>query len=213
LRIAKGVARGLAHLHECSPRKYVHGDIKPSNILLDGEYNPHISDFGLNRLVTITGSTTDTAPFLGPQSSLAGAGLSSLKKTSGSFERPSPYLAPEARVPGAKPTQKWDVYSFGLVLMELLTGKPPQLASPSSSSGSGLQIPGLEHVPELVRWVKKGFEDGRQLAEMLDPTVLHESHVKKDVISMFHVALVCTDGNSDQRPRMKTVSDNLDKLG
>jgi serine/threonine protein kinase len=211
LRIAKGAARGLAHLHECSPRKYVHGDIKPSNILLDGEYNPHISDFGLNRLVTITGSTTDIAPFLGPQSSLAGAGLSSLKKTSGTFERPSPYMAPEARVPSAKPTQKWDVYSFGLVLMELLTGKPPELASPSSSSG--LQIPGLEHVPELVRWVKKGFEDGRPLTEMLDPTVLHESHVKKEVISMFHVALKCTDGNTEQRPRMKTVSDNLDKLG
>ncbi|KAJ4795503.1 Leucine-rich repeat protein kinase family protein [Rhynchospora pubera] len=211
LKIAKGVARGLAHLHDCNQRKYVHGDIKPSNVLLDGECNPHISDFGLNNLVSTTGNTTDMAPFLGPQSSLAGSALPSMKKSSGSFEKPSPYLAPEARVPGARPTQKWDVYSFGLVLMELLTGKPPELASPSTSSG--LQVPGLEHVPELVRWVKKGFEDGRPLAEMLDPTILHESHVKKEVISTFHVALACTDGDPEQRPRMKTVSDNLDKLG
>ncbi|XAR48167.1 Non-specific serine/threonine protein kinase [Bertholletia excelsa] len=61
LKIAKGTARGLAYLHECSPRKFVHGDIKPSNILLDNEFQPFISDFGLNRLVSITGNSPSSS--------------------------------------------------------------------------------------------------------------------------------------------------------
>uniref|UniRef100_J3N7M5 non-specific serine/threonine protein kinase n=1 Tax=Oryza brachyantha TaxID=4533 RepID=J3N7M5_ORYBR len=53
LRIAKGAARGLAHLHECSPRRFVHGEVKPSNILLDADYNALLADFGLARLLAI----------------------------------------------------------------------------------------------------------------------------------------------------------------
>ena len=53
LRIVKGAARGLAHLHECSPRRFVHGEVKPSNVLLDADYNALLADFGLARLLTI----------------------------------------------------------------------------------------------------------------------------------------------------------------
>lgn len=55
LRIAKGAAHGLAHIHECSPRKHVHGDIKPSNILLDAFLEARIADFGLQRLLNLAG--------------------------------------------------------------------------------------------------------------------------------------------------------------
>ncbi|KAG0458049.1 hypothetical protein HPP92_023206 [Vanilla planifolia] len=63
LRIARGMARGLAYLHDCSTRKFIHGDIKPSNILLDSDYNSYISDLGLNRLVSIA-STNSSAVIL-----------------------------------------------------------------------------------------------------------------------------------------------------
>lgn len=53
LQIAIGAAQGLAHIHECSARKYVHGDIKPSNILLDDCLVARIADFGLQRLLSL----------------------------------------------------------------------------------------------------------------------------------------------------------------
>lgn len=55
LRIAKGAAQGIAYIHECSPRKHVHGDIKPSNILLDAFLEARIADFGLQRLLSLAG--------------------------------------------------------------------------------------------------------------------------------------------------------------
>ncbi|CAK8542020.1 unnamed protein product [Lathyrus sativus] len=194
LRIVKGTARGLAYLHECSPRKFVHGDLKPSNILLDADFQPLISDFGLNRLISITGNNPSTGGFMG-------GALPYLK--SSQTERINNYKAPEARVPGCRPTQKWDVYSFGVVLLELLTGK-----SPDSSPGASTSV----EVPDLVRWVKKGFEQESPLSEMVDPSLLQEIHAKKEVLAVFHVALSCTEGDPEVRPRMKTVSDNLERI-
>ncbi|KAB5545178.1 hypothetical protein DKX38_013290 [Salix brachista] len=196
LRIAKGTARGLAYLHECSPRKFVHGDIKPSNILLDNKFQPYISDFGLNRLITITGNNPSSS------GGFMGGALPYLKSVQ--TERPDSYRPPEARVSGNRPTQKWDVYSFGVVLLELLTGKSPEL-SPSASTSI--------EVPDLVKWVRKGFEEENPLSDMVDPLLLQEVHAKKEVIAVFHVALACTEADSEVRPRMKTVSENLERIG
>lgn len=196
LKILKGTARGLAYIHECSPRKFVHGDIKPTNILLDNESQPYVSDFGLNRLITITGNNPSSG-------GLMGSALPYMKAVQ--TERANNYRAPEARVPGSRPTQKWDVYSFGVVLLELLTGKSPEL-SPTSTSTS------LE-VPDLVRWVRKGFEDENPLSDMVDPILLQEVHAKKEVLAAFHVALACTEPDPEVRPRMKTVSENLERVG
>ncbi|XP_061361191.1 receptor protein kinase-like protein ZAR1 [Gastrolobium bilobum] len=195
LRIAKGTARGLGYLHECSPRKFVHGDIKPSNILLDNDFQPYISDFGLNRLISITGNNPSTG-------GLMGGALPYMK--SSQRERTNNYKAPEASVPGCRPTQKWDVYSFGVVLLELLTGKSPD-SSPTTSTSM--------EVPDLVRWVRKGFEQESPLSEMVDPSLLQEVRVKKEVLAVFHVALACTEGDPEIRPKMKTVSENLERIG
>ncbi|KAK9277203.1 hypothetical protein L1049_006742 [Liquidambar formosana] len=196
LKIAKGTARGLAYLHECSPRKFVHGDIKPSNILIDNEFQAYISDFGLNKLISITGNN--------PASSggFIGGALPYLKTVQP--ERANNYRAPEARVTGSRPTQKWDVYSFGVVLLELLTGKSPDL-SPTTSTAV--------EVPDLVKWVRKGFEEENPLSDMVDPMLLQEVHAKKEVLAVFHVALACTEGDPEVRPRMKTVSENLERIG
>ncbi|KAK9675413.1 hypothetical protein RND81_11G006300 [Saponaria officinalis] len=197
LKIAKGTARGLAYLHECSPRKFVHGDIKPSNILLDHDFQPYVSDFGLNRLISITGNNPSSS------GGFMGGALPYIKPVN--QEKSNNYRAPEARIPGTRPNQKWDVYSFGVVLLELLTGKSPEHSSPTTSTST--------EIHDLVKWVKKGFEDEKPLSEIVDPMLLQEVHAKKEVLAVFHVALGCTESDPEIRPRMKTVSDNLDKIG
>ncbi|XP_019438025.1 PREDICTED: LRR receptor-like serine/threonine-protein kinase FEI 1 isoform X1 [Lupinus angustifolius] len=101
LKIALGSSRGLAYLHhECCP-KIVHRDIKSSNILLDENMEPHISDFGLAKLLVDEDAHVTTV-------------------VAGTFG----YLAPEYLQSG-KANEKSDVYSFGVLLLELITGKRP----------------------------------------------------------------------------------------
>lgn len=101
LNIALGSARGLAYLHhDCSPR-IVHRDIKSSNILLDENLEPHVSDFGLAKLLVDEDAHITTV-------------------VAGTFG----YLAPEYLQSG-RATEKSDVYSFGVLLLELVTGKRP----------------------------------------------------------------------------------------
>lgn len=71
----------------------------------------------------------------------------------------------------------------------------------------------LEHMPEVVRWVRKGFDDAKPFSDLVDPVLLRDVHAKKEVISVFHIALACTEADPEQRPRMKMVSENLDKIG
>ncbi|CAH9108496.1 unnamed protein product [Cuscuta europaea] len=197
LRIAKGTAKGLAYLHECNPRKFIHAAIKPSNILLDSDFQPYISDFGLNRLISITGNNPSSS------GGFMGGALPYMK--SAQLNRPNSYQAPEARVSTEKPTHKWDVYSFGVVMLELLTGKPPELSPSTTSTSAG--------IPNLVRWVRRGFEEQNPLSDLVDPMLLQEVHAKKDIVAVFQVALACTEEDPEVRPRMKTVSENLEKIG
>lgn len=191
LKIAQGSASGLAHIHECSPRKYVHGNIKSSKILLDDDFTAYISGFGLNRLTSATyNNKSSTAP-AAFQLTASGSGLQGSKVPT----KPCPsYLAPEARASSSsKLTQKCDVYSFGIVLLEILTGRFPD--------------PGLES------FVRDAFCKERPLSEVVDPLLLHEVHAKKQVLAVFHVALGCTEMDPEMRPRMRAVSDNLDRIG
>ncbi|XP_066357071.1 receptor protein kinase-like protein ZAR1 [Miscanthus floridulus] len=235
LKIARGAARGLAYLHECSPRRFVHGEVKPSNILLDADFTPRVADFGLASLLAVAGCAPDGPPSSGGAGGLLGGAIPYVKPPVAPGTGPdrfagSGYRAPEARAAGAKPTQKWDVFSFGVVLLELLTGRGPAAdhASPSTSASFSAPVSGStatdrsgsgEHgggaVPEVVRWVRRGFEeDARPVAEMVDPALLRGPALpKKEVVAAFHVALACTEADPDLRPRMKAVADSLDKIG
>ncbi|KAL5537757.1 hypothetical protein UlMin_044670 [Ulmus minor] len=97
VKISLGTARGIAHIHSQGGAKFIHGNIKSSNILLNQELDPSIIDVGLATIVNF--------PAL--------------------LSRITGYRAPEAATETRKLTQKSDVYSFGVLLLEMLTGKVP----------------------------------------------------------------------------------------
>ncbi|OMO70148.1 hypothetical protein COLO4_28738 [Corchorus olitorius] len=194
LRIVQGTARGLMYIHEYTPRKYVHGNLKSTKILLDNELQPYISGFGLTRLVSGTSKyASSITKKLNSAPSIAAPAIGSRISTTNS------YLAPEARVFGSKFTQKCDVYSFGIVLLEILTGKLPDAGPENDDKG----LEGL---------VRKAFREEHPLSEIIDPALLTEVHAKKQVVAAFHVALNCTELDPELRPRMRTVSENLDRI-
>ncbi|XP_010508595.1 PREDICTED: receptor protein kinase-like protein ZAR1 [Camelina sativa] len=196
LRIAQGTARGLMYIHEYSSRKYVHGNLKSSKILLDNENHPHISGFGLSRLVSGYPKLIDDS-----LSSTRTQSIDQAFATRLSLSAPAAaYLAPEARASsGCKSSQKSDVYSFGVILLELLTGRLPN----GSSENEG---------EELVNVLRKWHKEERLLAEILDPKLLRQHFEDKQVLATIHVALNCTEMNPEMRPRMRSVSESLGRI-
>ncbi|KAH0912324.1 hypothetical protein HID58_035645 [Brassica napus] len=198
LRIAQGTARGLMYIHEYSPRKYVHGNLKSTKILLDDELQPRISGFGLTRLVS--GYSKLTGSISAKRQSLDQTFLTSATVVTRISSPSVAYLAPEARATsGCKLSQKCDVYSFGVVLMELLTGRKPNASSENSGE-------------ELVCIVRSWFKEGKHLDEILDQEVINKGYEEKQVIAAIHVALNCTEKDPEVRPRMRSVSESLGRI-
>ncbi|KHN24190.1 Putative inactive leucine-rich repeat receptor-like protein kinase [Glycine soja] len=198
LKIAQGAARGLTYIHEFSGRKYVHGNLKSTKILLDEDHSPYISGFGLTRLGI--GSSNSKSLSSEPKRSNHSIATSAIVSIGSNVSTSSNiYLAPEARIAGGKFTQKCDVYSFGIVLLELLTGRLPDLGAENDGMG-------------LESFVRKAFREEQPLSEIIDPALLPEVYAKKQVIAVFHVALNCTELDPELRPRMRTVSETLDRI-
>jgi serine/threonine protein kinase len=137
LRIARGVARGLAFLHD---KKWVHGNVKPSNVLLDADMEPLLADLGIDRLVRSGRADGNhrpaTSAWFGNKRSAKslpdlspppGPGAPSASPLAGGApsETATHYRAPEAAAASrsTKPSAKWDVYSFGVLLLELVAGR------------------------------------------------------------------------------------------
>ncbi|XP_028779546.1 cold-responsive protein kinase 1 [Neltuma alba] len=170
--ICMGTARGLAFLHEELVPHIVHRDIKASNILLDKDFNPKIGDFGLAKLFPddITHISTRIAGTTG-------------------------YLAPEYAL-GGQLTMKADVYSFGVLVLEIISGK----------SSSRANWGGTDKV--LLEWAWQLHEEGR-LLELVDPEI--GEFPEEEVIRYMKVAFFCTQAAANRRPPMSQVLDMLSR--
>ncbi|XP_017974372.1 PREDICTED: receptor protein kinase-like protein ZAR1 [Theobroma cacao] len=197
VKIMKGIAKGLAYLHELSPKRYVHGNLKPSNILLGEDMEPHISDFGLGRLANIAEESptfqveqmTSWTPQHGSPYELTPINSS----LNGSY-----YQAPEASK-DTKPSQKWDVYSFGVILLEMISGKLPSI-----------QVGSLEM--DMVQWIQLSIEERKPLSSIIDPSLTHNWGEEDNIAAILKLALACIHKSPDRRPTMRCVSYSFDKL-
>ncbi|OMO64046.1 hypothetical protein COLO4_32142 [Corchorus olitorius] len=202
LKIIKGIAKGLVYLHEFSPKKYVHGDLKPSNILLDQDLEPYISDFGLARLANIAGGSptmqSNRMPSDKPHEKLQKSTSSEATTVYSSTNLGSYYQAPEA-LKVVKPSQKWDVYSYGVILLEMITGRSPVVHVGTSEM-------------DLVYWIQLCIEEKKPLSDVLDPYLAPDADKEEQIIAVLKITMACVNSSPERRPTMRHVSDALDRL-
>ncbi|KAF4359752.1 hypothetical protein F8388_008314 [Cannabis sativa] len=178
--IAVGTAKGLAYLHEECLEWVLHCDVKPQNILLSSNYQPKVADFGLSKLLK--------------RGELSSQSFSRIRGTRG-------YMAPEW-VTNQPITSKVDVYSYGIVVLELLTGK-----SPTSCVGNSNGIEETEQI-ELVKWVKDMVNGAGELEKIMESSMEGECDMKK-FETLLNVALNCVEEDKDARPSMSQVVKSL----
>ncbi|MFS8011046.1 putative protein kinase RLK-Pelle-PERK-1 family [Helianthus anomalus] len=178
IRVAAGAARGLAYLHEdCHPR-IIHRDIKSSNILLDDNFDAQVADFGLAKLAMDSNTHVTT-------------------RVMGTFG----YMAPEYASSG-KLTEKSDVFSFGVVVLELITGRKPVDAS---------QPLGDESLVEWARPLLNQALENEDFEGLVDPR-LGKNYVQVEMFRMIEAAAACIRHLAPKRPRMSQVVRALDSI-
>ncbi|KAM3706319.1 hypothetical protein ACB098_03G143700 [Castanea mollissima] len=167
--IIVGTAEGLVYLHENPKNRIIHRDIKASNILLDSRLRAKIADFGLARSFEEDQSHISTA--------IAG--------TLG-------YMAPEYLAHGQL-TEKADVYSFGVLLLEIVTGRMNNRSKTS------------EYTDSLITITWKHFRSGT-VEQLYDPNLMLHNHynvnVKNEILRVLHIGLLCTQEIQSLRPTM-----------
>ncbi|XP_031256018.1 probable receptor-like serine/threonine-protein kinase At5g57670, partial [Pistacia vera] len=169
-KIALGVARGLHYLHKCCKHRIIHRDIKASNVLLGPDYEPQIADFGLAKWLPNKWTHHAVIPI------------------EGTFG----YLAPEYFLNGIV-DEKTDVFAFGVLLLEIITGRKPVDSSQQN----------------LLLWAKPFMESGN-ITELIDPS-LEDKYDSDQMHRLVLASAYCVRQSSAWRPSMSEVLELLTK--
>ncbi|CAO2826011.1 unnamed protein product [Amaranthus hypochondriacus] len=177
LTIALDVARGVEYLHGLAHQSFIHRDLKPSNILLGDDMRAKVADFGLVRLAPDGGKTSIET------------------RLAGTFG----YLAPEYAVMG-RITTKVDVFSFGVILMEMITGR------------KALDETQPEDSVHLVTWFRRVSINKDAFLKAIDPTIDLDEETLASVSTVAELAGHCCAREPNQRPDMGHVVNVLSSL-
>lgn len=167
--IALGIARALAFLHHGQSTKLVHRDVKASNVMLDEELEPHLANTGLAGLL----AGSENAVFAGGSPG---------------------YAPPEYGQPGGQVSTSGDVFSYGVVLLELVTGKKPMGDSYNDCSRAN----------NLVNWVRLVMhQKDREYA--LDPRACVDEQSQEQMLEVLRIGYLCTAELPSKRPTIQQV--------
>ncbi|XP_077236738.1 putative leucine-rich repeat receptor-like serine/threonine-protein kinase At2g24130 [Tasmannia lanceolata] len=192
VNICSDIAEGMAYLHHHSPVRVIHCDLKPSNVLLNDDMTALVSDFGIARLVLNVGGGNGGADNMGN---------STANLLCGSIG----YIAPEYGF-GSNISTKGDVYSFGILVLEMVTRKRPT---------DDMFVGGLS----LHNWVKTHFH-GR-VERVIDSSLVRSARDQNPearkswevaITELIELGLLCTQTAPSTRPTMLDAADDLDRL-
>ncbi|CAI8611326.1 unnamed protein product [Vicia faba] len=196
IKICSDVAEGMCYLHHCSPVKVVHCDLKPSNILLDDDFTALVSDFGISRLLKGDNGVNSACNSI------------SFSSTHGLLCGSVGYIAPEYGM-GKHASTEGDVYSYGVTLLEIVTGRRP--TDVLIHEGSSLHD-----------WVKRQYTQPHKLESIVEQALQrfslscvssHRNKIWEDVmLELIELGLLCTQQNPSTRPTMLDVAQEMGRL-